>query len=681
MFNRSLLILSFICLISCTKEIIQQKLTVSVTPANGGSVSPPSNSYEKGSNVSLVAAPAGEYIFKQWQGSISGTSNPTFITMDADKSVTGVFEKRQYPLTLTIEGSGTIKEEVIAVAPQALYPSGTTVRLTPQPTEGWGFTGWSGDLTSASNPLDLKIDRAINLKALFQRLKFNVVVENSQGGKVNLSSGEYIAGTELNIEAIPNNNYHFLGFEGFDEFQNKLKVVVNKDLKIKPIFIVKHDGKKRKNSYWFNDSDLDFLASENYVVWWDKKFNSLPNAMTLLSEFENISTICKNNGWDVPFSKRTPSINGKNNLMSIYLYEENNNNDLIWKSNKARCCGVGGNELEGMPYSGWSSKIILKDKLSGKYVLNNNWRQVLYHEGFHMMQFSAPLNINGKDTFPYSLHNSWYTESTASWFGRKYGINYTYSENDFSSIWNGQPAVNLQPQVSMWGGLDNKPYFSEKGWSYGNHRYAMEILFKFLIENNHIKQEFLFDSFKSKTTLTAQEYYIKNVPNFKDIYGQFASQYVSGIMFNDIDFNGINKMINWWLTYSCTGPMTNCNLENNTPHNNQFVKIINEQGTGGYVTPIEKNEAWSWTVVKIRTQKDQKFQIDFKPDQLGNERTLSSFTLYLTNRENKLVQKVDYNDPITIKPNLDYFLIMVNTPQRFEGWETFDYKLKVIPIN
>jgi hypothetical protein len=172
MFNRTLLILSFICLISCSKEIIQQKLTVSVTPANGGSVSPPSNSYEKGSNVSLVATPTGEYLFKQWQGSISGTSNPASITMDADKSVTGVFEKRQYPLTLTIEGSGTVKEEVIGIAGQALYPSGTTVRLTAQPADKFEFAGWSGDITSSANPLDLKIDKTINLKALFQQIKF-----------------------------------------------------------------------------------------------------------------------------------------------------------------------------------------------------------------------------------------------------------------------------------------------------------------------------------------------------------------------------------------------------------------------------------------------------------------------------------------------------------------------------
>ena len=168
MFNRTLIIVISICLFSCTKEIIQQKLTVSVTPANGGSVSPPSNSYEKGSNVSLVATPTGEYLFKQWQGSISGTSNPTSITMDADKSVTGVFEKRQYPLTLTIEGSGTVKEEVIGIAGQALYPSGTTVRLTAQPgSSDYVFKDWTGDLPSKENPLQLIIQKPINLTANF----------------------------------------------------------------------------------------------------------------------------------------------------------------------------------------------------------------------------------------------------------------------------------------------------------------------------------------------------------------------------------------------------------------------------------------------------------------------------------------------------------------------------------
>jgi hypothetical protein len=61
---------------------------------------------------------------------------------------------------------------VIGIAGQALYPSGTTVRLTARPADKFEFGGWSGDLTSNANPLDLKIEKAISLKALFQQIKF-----------------------------------------------------------------------------------------------------------------------------------------------------------------------------------------------------------------------------------------------------------------------------------------------------------------------------------------------------------------------------------------------------------------------------------------------------------------------------------------------------------------------------
>ena len=171
MLNRiSVLALTFI-FFSCSKEVITQKLSVDWTPLNGGAVSPPTNAFEKGTVVSMVATPAGEYVFKQWSGNLSGTNNPAPITMDTDKQVTGVFEKRQYPLTLTIEGSGTVKEEVIAIATQAQYPSGTTVRLTAQPADKFEFGGWSGGLTSTANPLDVKIDKAISLKAVFKEVK------------------------------------------------------------------------------------------------------------------------------------------------------------------------------------------------------------------------------------------------------------------------------------------------------------------------------------------------------------------------------------------------------------------------------------------------------------------------------------------------------------------------------
>ncbi|MFM6938983.1 MAG: VCBS repeat-containing protein, partial [Aquirufa sp.] len=89
------------------------------------------------------------------------------LVMDADKQVTGVFEKRQYPLTLTIEGNGTVKEEVIAMATQSQYPSGTTIRLTAQPGEGYSFKDWSGDLVSKDNPVQVLIQKPVSISANF----------------------------------------------------------------------------------------------------------------------------------------------------------------------------------------------------------------------------------------------------------------------------------------------------------------------------------------------------------------------------------------------------------------------------------------------------------------------------------------------------------------------------------
>ncbi|MEY4273059.1 MAG: Mannuronate-specific alginate lyase [Bacteroidota bacterium] len=163
------LLIIFLCLSTwaCTKEILTHKLSTDASPFNGGTVTPPSNSFEHGQQVSLTATPNGEYVFKNWQGSLSGTTNPTSLLMDADKQVTGVFEKRQYPLNLTIEGNGTVKEEVIAVASQAQYPSGTTVKLTAKPNLGSSFSEWKGDKTGTDSVLTILISKPFSLVAKF----------------------------------------------------------------------------------------------------------------------------------------------------------------------------------------------------------------------------------------------------------------------------------------------------------------------------------------------------------------------------------------------------------------------------------------------------------------------------------------------------------------------------------
>jgi hypothetical protein len=157
-------------MVSCSKEdaIPTYQLLVDVTPVSGGSVTPNTGSFMKGESVQLLAKPASEYLFKEWKGAYTGNTNPGSIVMDADKRITGVFEKRQYPLNVTIEGNGTIKEEIVAVASQAQYPSGTTVKLTAIPAAGAKFSEWKGDITSKDSVITTIVNKAISLQAIFQ---------------------------------------------------------------------------------------------------------------------------------------------------------------------------------------------------------------------------------------------------------------------------------------------------------------------------------------------------------------------------------------------------------------------------------------------------------------------------------------------------------------------------------
>lgn len=67
------------------------ELDVNLT-GNGTVLKSPNKSYYyAGESVQLTATPSSGWSFDEWQGDLSGDTNPTTITMDSDKSVTAVF--------------------------------------------------------------------------------------------------------------------------------------------------------------------------------------------------------------------------------------------------------------------------------------------------------------------------------------------------------------------------------------------------------------------------------------------------------------------------------------------------------------------------------------------------------------------------------------------------------------
>ena len=84
-----------------TGSATRYSLSVDASPSAGGSVSlnPSGGTYNDGQQVRLSASPSSGYRFVRWQGDASGTSNPTTITMNHNRSVTAVFEVERSTLS------------------------------------------------------------------------------------------------------------------------------------------------------------------------------------------------------------------------------------------------------------------------------------------------------------------------------------------------------------------------------------------------------------------------------------------------------------------------------------------------------------------------------------------------------------------------------------------------------
>ena len=163
----STLLLLFI-LSSCGSESTPvYSLTTTPTPDEAGSVSPSSGEYDEGETVEISATPNEDWIFDGWEGDVSGSDNPATVTMDSDKDVAATFVLRDYPLTVEIEGEGTV-QEMIAKKKTTDYGAGTFVELTAKPADGWIFSHWEGDLSNSENPSIIEINDEKYVTAIFE---------------------------------------------------------------------------------------------------------------------------------------------------------------------------------------------------------------------------------------------------------------------------------------------------------------------------------------------------------------------------------------------------------------------------------------------------------------------------------------------------------------------------------
>ncbi|MDB9889094.1 InlB B-repeat-containing protein [Flavobacteriaceae bacterium] len=194
------------------------KYTITLSAGEGGTVSTTGGEYESGQTVSVTATPQGEYVFKNWS---DGNTNATrTITISSSSTLTATFEKKKYPLTVNIEGEGEVLEEIVNAGRTTDYDSGTTVKLTAVPSEGWEFVGWTGDIESSEESVQIVIGEPKEVTATFEKKKYPLSVNIEGEGEVLeeiVNSGrttDYDPGTTVKLTAVPSEGWVFVGWTG-----------------------------------------------------------------------------------------------------------------------------------------------------------------------------------------------------------------------------------------------------------------------------------------------------------------------------------------------------------------------------------------------------------------------------------------------------------------------------------
>ena len=169
----------FTCLMSCSSpenetdptpiQPSTTEYTLTVSSGTGGSVSTSGGTYEEGSTVNITATPNSEYIFQNWSN--GSTDNPLTVTVNQNITLTANFIKRKYPLTINIQGEGTVREEIVSSGKSTPteYNSGTVVRLTADPTGDWIFEEWTGNVTETSSTITITLDEPKSVNVRFMR--------------------------------------------------------------------------------------------------------------------------------------------------------------------------------------------------------------------------------------------------------------------------------------------------------------------------------------------------------------------------------------------------------------------------------------------------------------------------------------------------------------------------------
>ncbi|MEZ4515548.1 MAG: hypothetical protein R3C44_01485 [Chloroflexota bacterium] len=198
-------------------------LDINVDGVGTVSKSPDKVAYNCGEAVNVTATPAQDWTFVGWSGDLVSSNPVETYYVDKSSVITATFENTStYTLDVNSVFVGGDAGGTIDIDPDQLeYSYNDQIQLTANPTLGWSFTGWSGDLVSQNITDTLTITKNSVITGTFSKDAYTLTVTLLNdgvgiGGSVETTPVKptYEYGDEVTLEATAAEGWDFIGWEG-----------------------------------------------------------------------------------------------------------------------------------------------------------------------------------------------------------------------------------------------------------------------------------------------------------------------------------------------------------------------------------------------------------------------------------------------------------------------------------
>jgi uncharacterized repeat protein (TIGR02543 family) len=166
--------------------------------------------YREGTVVQIVAQANAGFTFSEWRegGTIIGTTNPFAVTMNADRTITAVFNSVANCFGMNIESIPPFGGTVTTNPPPGVgcpggWISGTVVDLTALPNPGFAFVNWGGDVSGTTNPTSLVMNGNKTVTASFDQVATNTPTNTPTSTPTNTPTATPTATATSTPTAVP----------------------------------------------------------------------------------------------------------------------------------------------------------------------------------------------------------------------------------------------------------------------------------------------------------------------------------------------------------------------------------------------------------------------------------------------------------------------------------------------